>query len=161
MGRAPGEGVRPRRRSGAGGGAAGGIGAAGLAVGAEVVSGAELVLDAVGFDERLSSAALVVTGEGSWDAQSRRGKAPGVVAARAAAAGVPAALVAGKVEEGAADGFAWVSDLTTVAGSAEAAMADAERLLVRAGRDLGEQLRSARGVADVTIERPMVRGERR
>jgi glycerate 2-kinase len=81
-----------------GGGAAGGLGAAFAAyLGAPPVRGADWLLDAVGFDELLASARLVVTGEGSWDLQSAMGKVTGEVVARARAASVPVLLVAGSV----------------------------------------------------------------
>ena len=60
-----------------GAGAAGGLGAALAALGAELVSGAELVLELVGFRERVRSAELVVTGEGTVDTATLEGKAPG------------------------------------------------------------------------------------
>ena len=63
-----------------GGGAAGGLGAALAALGAELLPGAPLVLDAVGFDA--SSFDLVVTGEGRVDRTTALGKAPGEVARR-------------------------------------------------------------------------------
>ena len=63
-----------------GSGAAGGLGAALAALGAELVPGAPLVLDAVGFDA--STFELVVTGEGRVDASTSLGKAPGEVACR-------------------------------------------------------------------------------
>ena len=61
-----------------GGGAAGGLGAALASLGAELVPGAALVLDAIGFDA--SGYDLVVTGEGRVDATTALGKAPGEVA---------------------------------------------------------------------------------
>ena len=58
-------------------GAAGGVGFAVLgALGARVRPGVDVVLDIVGFEHVLASACLVVTGEGSLDEQSLRGKAP-------------------------------------------------------------------------------------
>ena len=63
-----------------GSGAAGGLGAALAFLGAELVPGAALVLDAVGFDA--SGYELVVTGEGRVDATTALGKAPGEVARR-------------------------------------------------------------------------------
>jgi glycerate 2-kinase len=81
-----------------GGGAAGGLGAAFAAyLGSPPARGAEWVLEAVGFDDLLASARLVVTGEGSWDAQSAMGKVTGEVVARAGAAGVPVLLVVGSL----------------------------------------------------------------
>jgi glycerate kinase len=70
-----------------GGGAAGGLGAALAALGAELVSGAALVLDAIGFDPRGFD--LVVTGEGAVDETTWTGKAPGEVVRRCREAGVP------------------------------------------------------------------------
>ena len=62
----------------AGAGAAGGLGAALAVLGATLVPGAELVLETLGFRERIRSADVVVTGEGVVDRTSGEGKAPGV-----------------------------------------------------------------------------------
>ncbi|MEP6752033.1 MAG: glycerate kinase, partial [Candidatus Dormiibacterota bacterium] len=79
-----------------GAGAAGGTGAGLMAfVDAKLVSGAALVVDASGFDKALVGAQLVITGEGRADGQTAYGKAPGEVARRAQAAGIPAVLLAG------------------------------------------------------------------
>ncbi|HEX2291836.1 MAG TPA: glycerate kinase [Gaiellaceae bacterium] len=80
-----------------GAGAAGGLGAALAALGAEVVEGAALVLDLLGFRERLAGADLVVTGEGTIDRTTWMGKAPGEVARACAAAGVRCVLFGGRV----------------------------------------------------------------
>ena len=78
-----------------GAGAAGGLGAALLALGAELRSGVETVLDLVGFDERVRDADLVITGEGNMDEQSAAGKAPVGVARRAKRHGKPVVAVVG------------------------------------------------------------------
>lgn len=79
-----------------GAGAAGGTGAGLVAfLGATLEPGAPLVVDASGFDETLQGARLVITGEGRVDAQTAYGKAPGEVAKRARAAGIPVLLLAG------------------------------------------------------------------
>jgi glycerate kinase len=83
----------------AGAGAAGGLGAALAALGAELVPGAEAVLDLLGFDERLPGHDLVVTGEGEVDETTGTGKAPGEVARRARAAGVRCVVFGGRVDE--------------------------------------------------------------
>lgn len=81
-----------------GAGAAGGVGAAVVAaLDGTVTSGAALVLDAVALDAALAGASFVITGEGSWDAQTAGGKAPSHVLDRAATAHVPAAVVAGRI----------------------------------------------------------------
>ena len=80
-----------------GSGAAGGLGAALAALGAELVEGAPAVLDLAGFDDRLRGCDLAVTGEGQVDRTTAEGKAPGVVAARCAAAGVRCVVFGGRV----------------------------------------------------------------
>ena len=81
-----------------GAGAAGGIAAPLLALtGAKIVPGIDAVLDAVGFDERLRGAFLVITGEGRTDAQSVCGKAVFGVSRRAAKHGVPVFCLSGGI----------------------------------------------------------------
>lgn len=64
-------------------------------LGGTLQSGTALVLDAVGFDDRLGSADLVLTGEGRLDEQSLGGKAVSGVAAAAARRGVPVVALVG------------------------------------------------------------------
>lgn len=78
-----------------GAGAAGGLGAALLALGAELRSGVETALDLIGFDERVRDVDLVITGEGNMDEQSAAGKAPVGVARRAKRCGKPVIAVVG------------------------------------------------------------------
>ncbi len=78
-----------------GAGAAGGLGAALLTLGAELRSGVETVLDLIGFDGRVRNADLVITGEGNMDEQSAAGKAPVGVARRAKRYGKPVVAVVG------------------------------------------------------------------
>ena len=80
-----------------GSGAAGGLGAAFAALGADLVPGAPAILDLVGFDDRLLGVDLVVTGEGQVDETTAEGKAPGVVAARCVAARVRCVVFGGRV----------------------------------------------------------------
>ncbi|MEV4897203.1 glycerate kinase, partial [Nonomuraea sp. NPDC055795] len=89
---------RPMGVAGApGAGAAGGVGFAALAfLRAEIQPGIEYLLDLLGFGEHVRGARLVVTGEGSLDEQSLRGKAPVGVARAAARAGVPVVAVCGR-----------------------------------------------------------------
>jgi glycerate kinase len=78
-----------------GAGAAGGLGAALAALGAELLPGAALILDLVGFDP--AGYDLVVTGEGTVDGTTARGKAPAEVALRCDAAGVRCVVFGGRV----------------------------------------------------------------
>ncbi|MEO3804152.1 glycerate kinase [Nonomuraea sp. B1E8] len=80
-----------------GAGAAGGVGFAALAfLHAELRPGIDYLLGLLGFGELAENARLVITGEGSLDGQSLRGKAPIGVAQAAARAGVPVVAVCGR-----------------------------------------------------------------
>lgn len=111
-----------------GAGAAGGLGAALLACGARRVSGAGLVRELVGLDAALDEAGLAVTGEGSFDWQSLRGKLITAVARAAADRGVPCVVLAGQVSvgrrEAAAVGVDTAYSVAEDAGGVEASMAD-------------------------------------
>ena len=82
-----------------GAGAAGGVGAALASLGARLVSGAELVLERIGFGAQAAGADLVVTGEGTIDRSSTEGKAVGEVLRACRELGVRCELFGGRVEE--------------------------------------------------------------
>ncbi len=82
-----------------GAGAAGGLGAGLVSfAGAKLESGIGIVAEAVALADRLAGADVVVTGEGSFDAQSRSGKTAFGVARMAAEANVPAICIPGRSE---------------------------------------------------------------
>jgi glycerate kinase len=121
-----------------GAGAAGGTGFAALALlGGQMRSGIELVLDLVGFDQRLAGSSLVITGEGSLDGQSLAGKAPVGVLERARAAGVPVVVVAGRSllspGQSAVAGFAAVYPLSALEPDVSRSIARAGALLTETG----------------------------
>lgn len=78
-----------------GAGAAGGMGAAVLALGGRLESGIEAMLDIIGFNEAVQAADLVITGEGMIDGQTAAGKAPVGVARRAKRYSKPVVAVVG------------------------------------------------------------------
>ena len=81
-----------------GAGAAGAMGAGAVTFfGAKLNPGIETVLDTVHFEERISGADFVITGEGKLDSQSLRGKVVIGVARRAKKAGIPVFAVVGDV----------------------------------------------------------------
>jgi glycerate 2-kinase len=124
-----------------GAGAAGGAGFGLLAWGAALTPGSVAVATALNLAGAVRSADFVVTGEGAYDEQSAAGKVPHHVAALAAAAGVPVALVAGRIGA-ATDGFAHAVSLTELAGSGGTARAEAERYLREAGALLARSVSS-------------------
>ena len=126
-------------------GAAGGVGFGAVAVlGATLRPGAQLMLDQLGFADALAGADLVVTGEGSLDEQTLRGKAPAAVAAAGRAAGVPVIAVAGRCLLDAsrlqAAGFDAVYTLLDEADTPQQALEQAAALLRRIGARLGDRL---------------------
>lgn len=118
-------------------GSAGGVPAGLVALaGAGMVPGFELVARAVGLDERLAGADLVITGEGQLDRQSFEGKVLGRLLERCCDRGLPLLTIAGSLtEEGeellASRGGA-AQPLVPGPISLEAAMAQGEALLERA-----------------------------
>ena len=130
----------------AGAGAAGGMGyALHTMLGARMRPGIEIVLALLDFERRAQGASLVVTGEGSIDAQTLHGKAPAGVLAQAQRLGIPVVALGGRVEcESAllAGGFHAVRAITPhdqptdVAMQRETAMANMER----AARELARQI---------------------
>lgn len=119
-----------------GAGAAGGTGAALLALGAEIRPGFAEVARAIDLPGRVARADLVLTGEGRLDEQSARGKGVGGVASLAATARIPVIAVCGEItltDEQARDlGIVARQDLRSLADSAVDAMSRASTLVERA-----------------------------
>ena len=120
-----------------GAGAAGGTGY-GLAAawGALITPGALELGQLAGLDRALAGAGLVITGEGRYDRTSGTGKVAGAVLAAAAAAGVPAALVAGQIADGPPLAVRAAVALADLAGGPGPARADPARWLRLAGQRL-------------------------
>ncbi|GDY30402.1 putative glycerate kinase [Gandjariella thermophila] len=126
-----------------GAGAAGGLGAGLLALGASRVSGAGIVRRLTGLDAALDVADLAVTGEGSFDWQSLRGKLITAVARGAAERGVPCLVLSGQVSvgrrEAAAVGVEAAYSVAEHAGSVAAAFADPAGTLAALARHVASQ----------------------
>lgn len=112
-------------RTGAAGGLAGGLWAA---HDAELVSGAAYVCDAVGIDERIARANLVVGGEGRLDDTTLEGKVLAELASRCVRAGKPLSAVVGRDAAG--------PDLRLRLGLSEILEASDAAALVAAARSL-------------------------
>jgi glycerate 2-kinase len=83
-----------------GAGAAGGLGAGLMAfLHAKLRPGAQIVFEAVGLEERIRNANLVITAEGQIDAQTAYGKSVGAVAEIAKRYGLPVLAFAGSLGE--------------------------------------------------------------
>jgi len=123
-----------------GAGAAGGAGFAALLLGARRRPGVEVVLDLVEFARKVRGADLVITGEGSLDAQSLAGKTPVGVAAAATDAAVVVVAVAGvselTPEQIDQAGFTAVYALSDLEPDPESSMRRAGELLERVGAQI-------------------------
>jgi len=120
-----------------GAGAAGGLGAGMMALfNAQLLPGAELVLDLLEFEKQATEADLIITTEGKLDFQTQFGKAPYVLAQRAAKMHIPCIIIAGQVEGSYSRyhrmGFADVFSLCSAKINREQAMANAAILLTDA-----------------------------
>ncbi|HLK43578.1 MAG TPA: glycerate kinase [Thermoleophilia bacterium] len=127
-----------------GAGAAGGIGFGALALlGARLRPGIELMLELAGFAEKARGARLVITGEGSLDGQSLRGKAPAGVARAASGLGVPVVAVCGvcrlDAEQVRAAGFSGAYQLIDIESDVARCVADAGALLERLAERIGRE----------------------
>ncbi|WP_236788532.1 glycerate kinase [Amycolatopsis sp. GM8] len=115
-----------------GAGAAGGTGFAALAVlGATFRPGIDVVLEMTGFADKLPGADLVITGEGSFDEQTLRGKGPAGIATRAP--GIPVVAMAGRIalsrETLKQHGFSAGYGLTDIESDVDRCMTDTAALL--------------------------------
>lgn len=125
-----------------GAGAAGGLGGGLVAfLGAKLRPGFELVAEAVGLQERLARADVVITGEGRFDRQSQYGKAPAGVLRMAREAGRRSVLIAGQVEEGVLPEADLVFDLAQRAGL-EAALSRTRELVEEAAAEAAKSMDS-------------------
>ena len=122
-----------------GAGAAGGLGAMLLSMGADLVSGIDLVLELTGWHAALAEAELVITGEGSVDGSTADGKAVSGIVAAASAAGVPVVVFGGLVDPDAAERLRsrGAVEVVALSGDIRAAASD----LLALGRRLGERRR--------------------
>lgn len=117
-------------------GAAGGLGfALAVALGGQLVPGADRIAELVGLDAAIGAADLVVTGEGRLDATTTTGKVVGRVLGSAQQQGRATAAVVGSVVPGAAEALGLAAERIVTAPAdgpgpaAHAAVRDAARTL--------------------------------
>ena len=137
----------------AGAGAAGGMGAGLVAfLGAEILPGAKLVADAVGLEQRMAGADLVIAGEGRLDSQTGFGKAPWEVARLAREAGLPVIAIAGALREDCGpellDAFDAVATILPPGVPPQEAMARGGELLVTVAEQVGRLLALGRRLSE-------------
>jgi len=98
-----------------GAGAAGGFGYMAYAfLKAEAQSGIDLILDLIDFDSQIAGADVIITGEGRFDSQSLRGKAPWGILQRAEKLSIPTYLVCGDADNQHGSKFKEIFTLTSL-----------------------------------------------
>ena len=126
-----------------GAGAAGGIGAALLALGGSRESGATVIAEHTDLAADVAAADLIITGEGRFDDQSLHGKVVSALAGEAR--GTPVLVLAGQVtlDDAALQraGIAAAYAITDYAGSVQRAIDDAANQLSRIGGGHGRRTR--------------------
>ena len=122
-----------------GGGAAGGLGAGLVAfLGARIRPGFDVVAEAVRLPPLMERADVAVTGEGRYDRQTERGKAPAGVLRLARERGSRSVLICGQIEEGASPDADLIYDLAD--SGLEEAMRRPRELLIEAARAAAAEL---------------------
>ena len=118
-------------------GAAGGV-SCGLAVllSATIVSGVETIADLIGLEEKIEDSDCVITGEGSFDDQSYRGKAVGYVLEIAKEIKRPVMIACGVNKNAESPS---IISLVELAPSVESAIADSQRWLIECGKGLASR----------------------
>ena len=123
-----------------GGGAAGGIAIPLIAFyNAEIVPGADFILNQLNFVENVKWADIVISGEGKIDSQTLNNKAPFAVAKIARENSKPVFAIGGKVEKEASFIFDEVYSLTNSLISSEYAIKNVKQLLFDVSCELAKQ----------------------
>jgi glycerate kinase len=127
-----------------GAGAAGGIGAGLLALGARCELGAQIIAEHTHLADDLEAADMIVTGEGRFDEQSLHGKVVGFLADSAGPLGIPVIVLAGQVglENSAvrSSGIMSALSIADYAGSVRLAQADAVNQLMGLASEVAARL---------------------
>ncbi|RDV15736.1 glycerate kinase [Pontibacter diazotrophicus] len=129
-----------------GAGAAGGLGFGFLALGAEILSGSQVVAEAAGLENHIKEADWVITGEGQSDYQTLYGKAPFYVAGLAEKYGVGTILISGglgKGHEQLLEHFVSCHSIVNAPMPLEKAIAHAQPLLFSCARNIARLINRA------------------
>ena len=130
-----------------GAGAAGGLALALIAFGrAEIVPGADFVLQQLQFEEHLKWADLVITGEGKIDSQTLNHKAPYAVAKAAKKQNKPVIALGGKVEPIVSDAFDGIYSIVNGPMELRQAMQNSGDLLYNLSFQLAKTLKAVASV---------------
>jgi glycerate kinase len=124
-----------------GAGAAGGFGFMAYAfLNAQAKSGIDVILDLVGFDSHLAGADYVITGEGKFDSQSVKGKAPWGILQRAQTLKIPTFLVCGDADIQQGSHFTEIFTLTSLESDIEKCISNPAPLVTQLGAKIAQSI---------------------
>lgn len=126
-----------------GAGAAGGLGFAFLTLGGEIVSGAELIAQAVCLKDKMKNVDWVITGEGQSDDQTLFGKVPGYIGKLASSYHVKALLISGGLGKGYEELYRYFISCDSIVNGPmelETCMKNAENLLYMKAKNIARLL---------------------
>lgn len=123
------------------GGAAGGLGAAFITLNANLISGIELVLNTIDFENKVKDASYVITGEGSIDSQTANGKTISGIAKACRKYNIPVIVLAGRVADDIDNiydiGVTSILGIVDGAKSLEIALKEGEKSIKKTAENLG------------------------
>jgi glycerate kinase len=108
---------------------------------AEAKSGIDVILDLVGFDSYLSGADVVITGEGRFDSQSVRGKAPWGILQRAEKLSIPTYLICGDADTQPGSRFKAILTLTSIEKDVEKCISNPAPLVTQLGAQIAQLIK--------------------
>lgn len=108
---------------------------------ADIVAGADFVLEQLQFEKYVEWADLIITGEGKIDSQTLNNKAPFAVAKQARKFGKPIIAIGGKVEDSASVAFDGIYSLANGPMTLESAMENASDLVYLLSKQLAKTIK--------------------
>ena len=124
-----------------GAGAAGGFGFMAYAfLNAQAKSGIEVILDLVGFDSQLAGSDYVITGEGKFDSQSVKGKAPWGILQRAQKLKIPTFLLCGDADIQQGSHFTEIFTLTSLESDINKCISNPAPLVTQLGAKIAQSI---------------------
>ena len=124
-----------------GAGAAGGFGFMAYAfLNAQAQSGIDVILDLVGFDSHLAGSDYVITGEGKFDSQSVKGKAPWGILQRAQKLTIPTFLLCGDADIQQGSHFTEIFTLTSLESDIDKCISNPAPLVTQLGAKIAQSI---------------------
>ena len=124
-----------------GAGAAGGFGFMAYAfLSATAESGIDLILDLLEFDRQIVGADYIITGEGRFDSQSVKGKAPWGILQRAVKSSIPTFLICGDADTHQGSPFKDVLTLTSIEPDIDRCISNPAPLVTQLGAEIAVRI---------------------